>query len=52
MNDVKVMNRAADNIRILAASMVEKSQIRPSWRSYGRRRFYQRIVLRVFGVRS
>ena len=26
MNDVKVMNRAADNIRILAASMVEKAK--------------------------
>lgn len=25
MNDIKVMNRAADNIRILAASMVEKA---------------------------
>lgn len=24
MNDIKVMNHAADNIRILAASMVEK----------------------------
>lgn len=24
MNDIKLMNRAADNIRILAASMVEK----------------------------
>lgn len=24
MNDSKLMNRAADNIRILAASMVEK----------------------------
>jgi transketolase len=26
MNDVKIMNRAADNIRILAASMVEKAR--------------------------
>lgn len=26
MNDIKLMNRAADNIRILAASMVEKSK--------------------------
>ena len=26
MNDTKVMNRAADNIRILAASMVEKAK--------------------------
>ena len=26
MNDVKLMNRAADNIRILAASMVEKAK--------------------------
>ena len=26
MNDIKVMNRAADNIRILAASMVEKAK--------------------------
>lgn len=26
MNDVKVMNLAADNIRILAASMVEKAK--------------------------
>ena len=26
MNDNKVMNRAADNIRILAASMVEKAK--------------------------
>lgn len=25
MNDIKVMNHAADNIRILAASMVEKA---------------------------
>ena len=25
MNDSKLMNRAADNIRILAASMVEKA---------------------------
>lgn len=25
MNDIKVMNRAADNIRVLAASMVEKA---------------------------
>ena len=25
MNDNKLMNRAADNIRILAASMVEKA---------------------------
>ena len=27
MNDIKVMNHAADNIRILAASMVEKANI-------------------------
>ena len=26
MNDIKTMNRAADNIRILAASMVEKAK--------------------------
>lgn len=26
MNDIKLMNRAADNIRILAASMVEKAK--------------------------
>ncbi|ERI83795.1 hypothetical protein HMPREF1981_02552 [Bacteroides pyogenes F0041] len=26
MNDNKLMNRAADNIRILAASMVEKAK--------------------------
>ena len=26
MNDTKVMNRAADNIRVLAASMVEKAK--------------------------
>ena len=26
MNDIKVMNKAADNIRILAASMVEKAK--------------------------
>ena len=26
MNDNKIMNRAADNIRILAASMVEKAK--------------------------
>ena len=26
MNDIKVMNHAADNIRILAASMVEKAK--------------------------
>ena len=26
MNDKKLMNRAADNIRILAASMVEKAK--------------------------
>ena len=26
MNDKKIMNRAADNIRILAASMVEKAK--------------------------
>ena len=26
MNDIKIMNRAADNIRILAASMVEKAK--------------------------
>ena len=26
MNDNKLMNRAADNIRILAASMVEKAR--------------------------
>ena len=25
MNDIKVMNHAADNIRILAAAMVEKA---------------------------
>ena len=25
MNDIKLMNKAADNIRILAASMVEKA---------------------------
>ena len=25
MNDIQLMNRAADNIRILAASMVEKA---------------------------
>ena len=29
MNDNKVMNRAADNIRILAASMVEKAKSYP-----------------------
>ena len=28
MNDKKLMNKAADNIRILAASMVEKSKLR------------------------
>lgn len=28
MNDIKLMNKAADNIRILAASMVEKGEIR------------------------
>ena len=28
MNDNKLMNRAADNIRILAASMVEKANSR------------------------
>ena len=26
MNDKKLMNRAADNIRVLAASMVEKAK--------------------------
>ena len=26
MNDIKLMNKAADNIRILAASMVEKAK--------------------------
>ena len=26
MNDIKVLNRAADNIRILAASAVEKAK--------------------------
>ena len=26
MNDIQVMNHAADNIRILAASMVEKAK--------------------------
>lgn len=26
MNNIQVMNRAADNIRILAASMVEKAK--------------------------
>ena len=32
MNDIKVMNHAADNIRILAASMVEKGKLRsPRW---------------------
>lgn len=35
MNDIQVMNKAADNIRILAASMVEKAELRaPGWR-YG-----------------
>ena len=29
MNDSKLMNRAADNIRILAASMVEKANSLP-----------------------
>ena len=29
MNDNKLMNRAADNIRILAASMVEKANSGP-----------------------
>ena len=28
MNDIKLMNKAADNIRILAASMVEKAKSR------------------------
>ena len=26
MNDIKLMNKAADNIRILAASMAEKAK--------------------------
>ena len=35
MNDSKLMNRAADNIRILAASMVEKANSGPR-RRHGR----------------
>ena len=31
MNDSKLMNRAADNIRILAASMVEKANSEAPW---------------------
>ena len=35
MNEKKLMNRAADNIRILAASMVEKANSGQSGWSYG-----------------
>ena len=34
MNDIKVMNHAADNIRILAASMVEKANSALCWFGY------------------
>lgn len=47
MNDIKLMNKAADNIRILAASMVEKSEIRsPRWCN-GWCRLCERTVFRV-----
>ena len=36
MNDSKLMNRAADNIRILAASMVEKANSGTPRRRHGR----------------
>ncbi len=39
MNDKKLMNLAADNIRILAASMVEKAKS-GHWRGYGRCRLH------------
>ena len=38
MNDNKLMNRAADNIRILAASMVEKDV-------YKRQSLYLKILI-------
>ena len=34
-NDNTLMNHAADNIRILAAAMVEKSKVRPSGWCHG-----------------
>ena len=48
MNDIKVMNRAADNIRVLAASMVEKAKSGHPGGAMGG--FYQCTILRVFGL--
>ena len=50
MNDKKLMNLAADNIRILAASMVE-GQVGASRRRYGRRGFHHGALHRVSALR-
>ena len=48
MNDIQVMNKAADNIRILAASMVEKANSGHPGGAMGGADF----VLRVLNIRS
>ena len=47
----KTINRAADNIRILAASMVEKAKSGHPGGAMGGR-FHQRIVFGIFKLRS
>ena len=46
MNSKELMNKAADNIRILVASMVEKAN-QVTRRCYGRCRFYKCALQRV-----
>lgn len=50
MNDKKLMNRAADNIRILAASMVEKAKSGHPGGAMGGADLSM-FVLRIFGLR-
>ena len=52
MNDIQVMNKAADNIRILAASMVEKANSGHPGGAMGGADFVNRTVLRVLNIRS
>ena len=52
MNKNKVMNRAADNIRILAASMVEKAKSGHPGGAMGGSDFINVLFSRIFSIRS
>lgn len=50
MNNNKVMDRAADNIRILAASMVEKAKSGHPGGAMGGADFYKCSFLRISDI--